>query len=318
MRSGMLFTIRKNSRLVCAAFLCAGLALFASGCAQEEGTEAAEEKQIVGPDITEPALLVFSKTLEWRHNEGIAGADRYFVGLARDLGVSVFTTVNSAVFNQADLKRFKLIVFNNATGDILSEQEQQAFETWLASGGGWIGIHGAGDGSQARHWPWYQKTLIGPMFISHPMAPQFQEARLKTLAAGHPVLAGIPDAWMHTDEWYTFDGTPQMHGLLPLVGLNEQSYSPVNTVYGDVSDLRMGPEPIDHPIIWAACVGAGRAVYSGLGHQDLSYDQPVPRKILKNAARWVLQQVDKTGTGCPEPEQSELEQSNLEQSGGAQ
>lgn len=303
MRFEMLFTIRKNSRLVCTTLLGAGLAIFASGCSQDPRVEAEEKTVIVGPDIVEPAILVFSKTLEWRHNEGIAGADHYFVGLSRKLGMSIFTTVDSTIFNEADLKRFKLVIFNNATGDILSKREQRAFENWLTAGGGWIGIHGAGDASQAEDWPWYQETLIGPTFISHPMAPQFQEARLETLAEGHPVLAGIPDEWTHTDEWYTFDGTPQMYGLLPLVGLDESSYSPVNTVYGDVSDLRMGPEAIDHPIIWAGCVGRGRTVYSGLGHQDKTYDREVPKKLLDNAARWVLAQTDEAGTGCPTGEQ---------------
>ncbi len=221
MRSAMLSIIRRTSRLIGNGALCIGIAAMIAGCSQEVTPPTEEKTVIIGPDIIEPAVLVFSKTLEWRHNEGIAGADRYFVELSRALGMSVFTTVDSSVFNETDLERFKLVVFNNVTGDVLSKPQQQAFENWLSSGGGWIGIHGSGDGSQADGWPWYQQSLIGPKFVSHPMAPQFQEASLQTLAVGHPVLAGIPDTWRHTDEWYTFDGTPQMHGLLPLIGLDE-------------------------------------------------------------------------------------------------
>jgi type 1 glutamine amidotransferase len=252
---------------------------------------------LIGPDIVEPAILVFSKTLEWRHNSGIAGADLYAIELGQKLKMNVFTTVDSTVFNAEDLKRFKLVIFNNATGDILSAKQQQAFQAWLTAGGGWIGVHGSGDASQAE-WDWYQKKLIGPKFISHPMAPQIQKARLQSLSIGHPVLQGIPDEWYHADEWYTFDGTPQDYGLTPLVGLDETTYSPVNTVYGDVSDLRMGEGAINHPIIWSGCVGKGRTVYSGIGHSNESYNHPLPKKILENAAMWVMGKTDIEGTGC--------------------
>jgi type 1 glutamine amidotransferase len=292
----MLFIIKKNSQRTFAGLL---TALLLVACGEPIEQDSDPKTVIIGPDIVGPAMLVFSKTLEWRHNEGIAGADRYFVELGATLNMPVFTTVDSSVFNSEDLKRFKLVVFNNTTGDVLKESEQQAFEAWLKAGGGWIGIHGSGDGSQQAGWPWYQENLIGPVFISHPMAPQFQEAKLETLATDHPVMSGIPTEWRHIDEWYTFDGTPQEHRLVPLIGLDETTYSPVNTVYGDVSDLRMGPDSINHPIVWAGCVGDGRTVYSGLGHQVTAYDQEVPGKLLENAARWVLREVDAAGTGCP-------------------
>jgi type 1 glutamine amidotransferase len=240
---------------------------------------------------------LFSKTLEWRHNSGIAGADLYAIELGQALNMSVFTTVDSTVFNAEDLARFKLVIFNNATGDILTQAQQHAFQTWLEDGGGWIGIHGSGDGSQDK-WEWYQKTLIGPKFISHPMAPQIQKARLQNLSNSHPVLAGIPAEWYHADEWYTFDGIPQDYGLTPLVGLDETSYSPVNTVFGDVSDLRMGEGAVNHPIIWSGCVGKGRTVYSGIGHSHESYNHPILKKILENAAKWVMRKTDINGSGC--------------------
>ena len=58
--------------------------------------------------MTEPAILVFSASKGWRHNEGIAGADFFFVELARARGFGIFTTENGAVFNAEDLARFKV------------------------------------------------------------------------------------------------------------------------------------------------------------------------------------------------------------------
>lgn len=252
----------------------------------------------VPPQITRymasPAILVFSKTGEWRHNEGIAGADRFFSDLASSRKWGIFTTANGAVFRPEILNRFKLVIFNNMTGDVLSPEQRAAFEQWLANGGAWIGLHGSGDGSHAA-WPWYDKTLIGPEFIGHPAEPLLQQARLVTLAPEHPVMQAIPNAWMVTDEWYSFDANPASFGVKPLLGLDEASYDPVNRLYGPREDLRMGPRPIDHPIIWSKCLGSGRTFYSALGHNHLVYDNPDYRRLLTNAVDWVLERASSQG-----------------------
>lgn len=269
----------------------AGLtALWLSACSVVAESPAATIYDQTPPDITEwmaqPAILVFSKTRGWRHNEGIAGADRFFADLSLARGYGLFTTVNGAVFNADDLSRFDVIIFNNVTGDTLNPDQRAAFEAWLGDGGAWIGLHAAGDNSHTA-WPWYDRTLIGPEFTSHPMAPQFQEATLVTLQADHPVMDGIPATFSLTDEWYSFDGLPQDYGLTPLMGLDESTYSPLNTVYGEISDLRMGPEPEDHPIIWAGEVDGARIVYSGVGHNQTPYDDPTYARLLTNAFDWV-------------------------------
>ncbi len=247
----------------------------------------------VAPEITEwmvqPAILVFSKTKGWRHNEGIAGADRFFVELSVDKNYGIFTTANGAVFNAKELARFKVIVFNNMTGDTLSPTQKDAFKTWLENGGAWIGLHSAGDSSH-KTWPWYDTNIIGPEFIGHPADPQFQDAKLVTLAPDHPIMNGIPSEWVQNDEWYSYDGVPQDFGLTPLVGLDETSYSPKNEVYGDVSDLRMGPTPIEHPVVWVGEIGKGRVAYSAIGHNHTSYDYPIYRQLLTNTFNWVIQE----------------------------
>lgn len=256
------------------------------------------------PEITEymqsPAILVFSKTAGWRHNEGIAGADRYFADLAHEKGYGLFTTANAAVFNAEDLARFDVVVFNNATGDGLTAEQEAAFQAWYAEEGAWIGLHGSGDASQ-NNWLWYQSTFIGPEFIGHIMAPQFQTARLVGLNLEHPVLADMPAVFELEDEWYSFDAPAQAHGMTPIVGLDETSYQPTNTVVADwPSDLRMGDDPADHPIIWSSCSGQGRSVYSGVGHTQFVYDSEDYQKLLSNAFDWVTRKTDPDGAFCPD------------------
>ena len=276
-------------------YLIISLSLFLSACAAELASEPVESTSPYSstpPEITEymaqPAILVFSATKEWRHNEGIAGADRYFAELATERGYGLYTTENGAVFTPDILDRFEVIVFNNVTGDVLSPEQREAFQAWLGKGGGWIGVHGSGDASHTS-WPWYDKKLIGPEFIGHPAAPQFQDATLVSLMPEHPIMDGIPNEWQQNDEWYSFDGVPQSYGLTPLVGLDESSYSPRNDVYGDVSDLRMGPKPVDHPIIWVGEYEEARFFYSAVGHMHTAYDNEIYAKLLENAFDWVHQ-----------------------------
>jgi len=290
------------------AALIAGAGLLAAACQTVTAqTDPAVEPvyDTVAPDITkwmqQPAILVFSKTKGWRHNEGIAGADKFFVELSRERGYGIFTTVNSAVFNPEDLSRFEIIVFNNTTGDALSPEQEQVFQDWLEAGGAWIGLHGSGDNTHTD-WPWYAGKVIGPTFTGHPLSPHFNTVRVETLDGAHPIMAGAPDTWSHNDEWYFFDSHPLDYGLRPLAGIHESDFQPEGADIQNLQDWAMGNTAAEHPVIWVGCPGEGRSFYSAIGHSDLSYDVETYRQILNNAFDWVLQKSDAEGAGCPKAE----------------
>lgn len=281
-------------------------ALVSISCGSVPSAQQVDLYDSVAPEITEwmadPAILVFSKTKGWRHNEGIAGADLYFARLAQRLGYGLFTTENGAVFNDEDLSRFDVIIFNNMTGDALSPDQEAAFQHWLEAGGAWIGLHSAGDNSH-KDWNWYDRQVIGPEFIGHPADPQFQKARVVNLAPDHPIMKELPTEWTLTDEWYSFDSIPQSYGLTPLAGLDEATYDPKNLVYGDYQDLRMGEGAINHPIIWSQCMGDARLVYTGIGHGFENYENATYAGFLERAFRWVTKAVDPGGEGCDSPDE---------------
>ena len=286
--------------------LCFTGIVFLSACEtsiSESKTDSVVHHDEVRPNITQwmkqPAILVFSKTKEWRHNEGIAGADVFFAQLSRDLDYGLFTTVNSAVFNAEDLSRFDIVVFNNMTGDTLNTKQEVAFQTWLENGGAWIGVHGSGDASHGD-WDWYKQNVIGPTFIGHPMKPQFNIGDIVSLAPTHPVMKDIPMRWSHNEEWYSFDSLPQDYGLMTLAGLDETTIWPKSSDYSEDVELRMGSKPSQHPIMWVGCIGKGRVFYSAIGHSDEAYSNSWNRLILKNSFQWVQKQTDPKGEHCPE------------------
>lgn len=251
------------------------------------------------PHLGEPAMLIFSKTKGWRHDGGIAGGNLYAYRLATANGLKTLTTEDADHFNPETLAKFDVIFLSSATGRFLDAVQTAAFRDWLEAGGGVIAVHGAGDGSGADDgmW-WYQEAMIGPLFIGHPAAPQFQDAALNVLAPQHPVMAGLPARFTLNDEWYSFDGVPGPEFTI-LAGLDETTYSPVNNKYGDVSDLRMGEGAQNHPIIWSRCIGMGRVVYAAMGHEPEAFDAPEYQKILENSLSWVRKETDPDGSlGC--------------------
>lgn len=248
--------------------------------------------------VPTPSILIFSETRDWRHEEGIAGATLAIMKAAKEMGYGYFTTEHSGIFNEKDLERFNVVVFNNMTGDALTPEQEMVFAKWQSKGNGTVLIHGAGDASH-QDWDFYHNELLGATFVSHPMAPQFQEARVEVLNPAHPVMAGMPNEFLAIDEWYTFEAPPS-EDFIVLAGLDESTYSPLNTVYGDRSDLRMGPKPSDHPIIWTRCHGENnaRSVFTAMGHRYETYETAEALVILQNSLNWVAKKTDPKSEGC--------------------
>jgi type 1 glutamine amidotransferase len=243
--------------------------------------------ETVPPDIPAevqaPAILLFTKTNSFRHKEAITAGTVFFESLAKQQGWSLFHTENSAVFNADDLSRFAVVIFHNASGDTLSDDQQLVFQAWLQAGGGWIGVHAAGDGSHTD-WPWYVENLLGVNFTAHIMGPQFQTARVSNERPQHRVMQQLPEAWPHEEEWYSWDESPRGKGFTILASIDEESYSPVQKIAGAENDLRMG----DHPVIWSRCIGEGRSLYTALGHQAQAYDNAQYTVLLENAIAWAM------------------------------
>ena len=245
-------------------------------------------------DLAAPAVLVFSKTNSFRHEDGIVGGAKALQSITRKNHWGMFHTENGAVFNERDLARFDAVVFLNASGDVLNEKQEHAFQSWLEAGGGWLGIHSAGDSSHLA-WQWYRDKLIGANFTAHIMGPQFQTATVVLENHEHPVLRGLPDIWQHEDEWYSWEHSPRVEGFTILAVLDEDSYTPVQKFMGKERDLRMG----DHPVVWSNCIGSGRSVYAAMGHQAEAFEQVQFRHLIDNALTWLI---EPSVEGCPQSE----------------
>ena len=204
-------------------------------------------------------VLVFSKTTGFRHDsipQGIAAIE----ALGAEHGFAVDSTEDAARFSDAALARYQVVAFLNTTGDILDAGEKAAFERYVRSGGGFVGIHSASDTEYG--WPWYGQ-LVGTWFASH---PQIQRATVHIANPDHPSTKGLPTAWERTDEWYNFRSNPR-GAVQVLATLDEATYSG-------------GAMGADHPIAWCHEMEGGRSWYTAMGHTQESYAEPLFRLHL--------------------------------------
>lgn len=236
-----------------------------------------------------PAFLVFDHSNGYRDDPSVNSAREALASLARTKGWQLVFTDRAASFNRRDLAKFKAVIWNNVSGDVLTLRQRAAFERYIASGGGYIGIHGSG-GDPLTYWDWYVDRLVGARFKGHPMNPQFQAARLVVDDPASPITAGLGSGWTMTDEWYSFRSNPRAAGAHVLLTLDESTYTP----QGSGGDLRMG----DHPIAWTRCVGKGRSFYSAIGHLPQSYTNPSVQLLLAQGIGWAAGLTVKANASC--------------------
>ena len=198
-------------------------------------------------------VLVFTKTAGFRHasiETGVAALQK----LGEENGFQVDTSENAELITEENLKTYAAVIFLNTTGDILNHIQQADFERYIQSGGGFVGIHSAAD--TEYDWIWYGR-MIGAYFNGH---PEIQKATVNVVDKNHPATKMLPDAWDRTDEWYNYKSIRSE--INPLLNLDESSY-------------KGGTNGKDHPIAWYHDYDGGRAFYTGGGHTDECYSEPL-------------------------------------------
>nr|WP_159470668.1 ThuA domain-containing protein [Dyadobacter sp. 3J3] len=217
----------------------------------------------------EKRVLIFSKTAGFRH--GSIGAGKVAIAkLGTENGFSVDTTENAALFTEKNLRKYSAVIFLNTTGNVLNDNQQEAFEHYIQAGGGYLGIHAATD--TEYDWQWYNK-LAGAYFASHPGNPNVQNGEAYVVNREHPSMEGFPDRWKIKDEFYDFKTFNSQ--VTVLVKIDEKSYK----------DGKMGK---DHPMSWYHEFDGGKAFYTNFGHEDATFENPVFLKHLMGGLKYVM------------------------------
>ncbi len=196
-------------------------------------------------------ILFFSKTTAFRHASIPKGKEALLL-LGKQNNILVDTTEDASFFTPGKLKQYDAVVFLSTTGNILTDEQQKAFEEYIKSGKGFVGIHAAA--FTEYDWPWYNK-LVGAYFLSH---PKQQKAKLTITDHKHASTKHLPTTWERFDEWYNYKSRNK--DVKVLMTIDESSYEG-------------GKEGAYHPMAWYHQFDGGRAFYTALGHTDESYKE---------------------------------------------
>lgn len=253
-----------------------GAAALAAGVALGAGL-VGPSAMAAGDEADDYEVLVVGRTLGFRHSH-IPVTTNAIIQLGEEHGFDVDVwdpaqpalTLESTPFTTTeDLEKYATIIFvspvdgtNNmdpARPRLLDDSELAAFQGYIRGGGGYVGIHAATDTMHAV--PWYsQLTGGGARFRNHPAQ---QQATMRVENPTHPSTTMLPAEWSRFDEWYNYTTNPR-ESVHVLMTLDESTYNP--------GGGRMGE---DHPIAWCQNFEGGRSWYSGAGHTDESWSDPL-------------------------------------------
>ncbi|MEO6132276.1 MAG: ThuA domain-containing protein [Saprospiraceae bacterium] len=214
--------------------------------------------------VVMPNVLIYSQTKAYRHEciePGSIALESYF----KSHGVASVHSEDSSMISDEKLKPFDVVIFFQTTGNILDTIQQDAFQKFIKSGKGFVGIHSAAD--TEYDWPWYI-NLVGAQFADH---AEIQSATLQRTDTSHMVNKYLPERWTRTDEWYNFKQAPA--NVQVLLSLDESTY------HG-------GAMGTNHPMAWNHEYDGGRAFYTALGHTVESYRDTLFLEHVLQGVKW--------------------------------
>lgn len=237
-------------------------------------------------DDGEYDVLVVGKTLGFRHSH-IDDTTRAVIQLGEENGFDVdvwdpaqptLTLASTPFTSEADLSKYATIIFaspvdgtNNldpARPRLLNDTELAAFQGYIRSGGGFVGLHAATDSMHTV--PWYSElTGGGARFRNHPAQ---QMATMRIESPTHPSTAMLPAEWVRFDEWYNYTTNPR-EDVHVLITLDESTYTG-------------GSMGADHPLAWCHNFEGGRSWYEGAGHTDVTWADPLFLSHVLGGIEW--------------------------------
>lgn len=229
------------------------------------------------PEFEKPInILVFSKTDGFRH-ASISSGVKMLVDQSKKQNWVITATEDASLLSDVFLTHFDVAVFLNPTGDAISDKGQAAFEKFMKSGKGFVGIHAAADFEY--EWEFYG-NLVGGYFRAHPPA---QKATVIFENFDHPAMKPFEGMKTYTtvDEWYSFKENPRPN-VNVLARLDE------STIKAENDNWKMG----DHPLIWWNDKDGIRSFYTVFGHTHEAFQDKLVIDHITKAINWAARRID--------------------------
>lgn len=204
----------------------------------------------------------------WEGHRPIETTELFLPGL-RQGGFDVTISDDLAVYEDAGkLGDFDLIVQCWSIGE-LSEEQCAGLVGAVRSGVGFAGWHGGVLGTFVTSRDYLR--MIGGQFLYH--QPDFVDYQVNVSAerAGHPIVAGIADFAVHTEQYWMI--TDAHNDVLATTVVHPEPGEEF-------------AEPVSMPVAWTRRWGAGKVFVSAIGHRPLDLRQPEVHKLTLRGLTW--------------------------------
>jgi type 1 glutamine amidotransferase len=209
-------------------------------------------------------------------HDNIASSVAAIRRMGAERGFEVVATDDPSVFRAGNLSQYAAIVFSNSNNEAFAtEAQREAFRQYIASGGGFVGIHSA-SGSE-RDWPYFW-SVLGGKFVKH---PKMQTFTVRVVDRTFTATRGLPAQFEWTDECYFLDHlAPDIH---PLLVTDRTKLTDLDAMKIDPSAF---PNPL--PLAWYHEFGGGREFYTALGHNKEDYSSPILYGLIERGIIWAM------------------------------
>ena len=188
-------------------------------------------------------------------------------------GWQVRTTHHLNRISKDTLDKLDVLIFAT-TGNLPFDDEQKtALLDFVKNGKGFFGIHNATD--TCYDWPEFGE-MLGGYFAGHPW---HEEVNIIVEDTDHPTVSMLGDSFRVVDEIYTFKNW------------NRDSTHVLMRIDNDSVDIAKGNrEDHDYAMGWCHDYGAGRVVYSALGHPDELWYEKWFREHIEACVKWAARE----------------------------
>jgi type 1 glutamine amidotransferase len=191
--------------------------------------------------------------------------------MGQENGFTVDYTLDTSLVNAANLEKYDVFLQMHLAPFEISPGKRDAFQKFVESGKGWVGIHAAGlTGPQftGTEWTWYTTFFGGITWVVH---PALQTGTVTLEDRTHPATRNLPASFQIKDEWYEWNKNPRPN-VRVLGKADESTYKQVK------------PQG-DHPLIWTN-EKYQKMLYIGTGHDQSDWTNPNYLILVRDAILW--------------------------------
>ena len=232
-------------------------------------------------------ILIYSRTTGFRHSSIEAGASMLKLVGEKTGAYSAVHTEDETVFNDIELAKYDVILMLSTTNNPISKPESRAaFEKFMASNKGLVGIHAATDCH--KDWPNYLEAM-GGIFDGHPWGGG-DHVTLYNEGLDHPCSKMVPQGFVIRDEIYQYKDDKHFTRDKMRVLLSLDLSGP------KMKKNNMKRKDNDYAVSWLRSFTGSKVFYTNLGHNEDTFLNPVALQHILTGIQYACGDIEADAT----------------------